>query len=123
MAIQELRLSHNNISGPLPGDMLNSFNTIVKLDLSFNQLTGSLQGTPPSNMQKLALNGNPELVGELPTWVTTTNHWARANDEPFQCPTLSVSNGLELSLDAAYYNYLTCTCLVTFHSFFTNHHM
>uniref|UniRef100_A0A453NCX2 non-specific serine/threonine protein kinase n=1 Tax=Aegilops tauschii subsp. strangulata TaxID=200361 RepID=A0A453NCX2_AEGTS len=75
--LQYLNLSHNSLSGGLPPELMSS-SSITILDVSFNQLNGTLQelpsSTPAQPLQVLNISSN-SFTGQFPstTWKAMAN--------------------------------------------------
>ncbi|XP_037445864.1 tyrosine-sulfated glycopeptide receptor 1-like [Triticum dicoccoides] len=75
--LQYLNLSHNSLSGGLPPELMSS-SSITILDVSFNQLNGTLQelpsSTPARPLQVLNISSN-SFTGQFPstTWKAMVN--------------------------------------------------
>ncbi|XP_010518114.1 PREDICTED: receptor protein kinase-like protein At4g34220 [Camelina sativa] len=64
-SLHYLNLSHNQISGVIPPAFTEKFPASTILDLSFNNLTGPIPGTPPLLNQKTeSFSGNTGLCGQ-----------------------------------------------------------
>eukprot|EP00808_Paulinella_micropora_P000098 g10562.t1 len=114
--ITHLLLSHNQIDSTLPDDFL-SFKQMVRLDLSHNNLEGSVPvGSPYISLEKLQLDGNPNMHYDdlpYPDFVEPDeNDWTKSKGASFSCPTFhgTLNTGLELTLDPSYYDHSLCLC-------------
>ncbi|GKV09677.1 hypothetical protein SLEP1_g21139 [Rubroshorea leprosula] len=69
--VTEIKLSGLGLSGSLQGYQLQSLTALTVLDLSKNNLAGSLPYTLPPNLQQLNLDSN-QFTQNLPYWTMTS---------------------------------------------------
>jgi Leucine-rich repeat (LRR) protein len=112
--------ANNNITGTLAFGFVPK--TLLSLDLSYNNFSGSISGAVLQHTTTLRLVGNPllnyGLSSLLPLGVSFNFSLFQVYDSlGMECPTYKI-NGLEksvLTLDPSYHNNLLCRCLPNYY--------
>lgn len=111
--LRQLDLSYNQLSGSVDNELFNF--PLESVDFSHNQLSGELPSgnVPGSQWEIIRFHGNPLMRGTLPTWVQiSTSSLLKEAGTRFICPSLGskARENAILTLDASYYDYDSSLC-------------